>query len=886
MPKLADIGLVTDSGGTISHVGTEGFLPPEGPGTPQADLFSLGKVLYEISTGRDRMEFPELPTLLDAGERRDQILELNLVLLKACQNDPRRRYQSAQELSADLALLRGGHSLRRARASQRRFAHARRLAFAAILVTLTAAGINHFIQQSRLHLAEQDKAREERDRRLAQGVASDTRQRLAALYTANGSVLAASGDGFGALAWFAQAASEDPSRTARTNNIAENLPANGSTLPRILAHRAAIRTAAISADGRRILTASDDQSAQVWDSATADPVGVALPHSAPVIDCDLSPDGERALTVSNDGVARLWSHLGVNPVETRLESSGRTSKARFSPNARRFATITQGAGVTLWETSGHRQRLTLLRGETITDACFSPDARRIATARADGGVQIWDAETGEPIGPVMPHETAVTTLAFSPDSRRLMVASGSQVRAWDARTGTATTLLLRHDAPIRCAAFSPDGRWIATGGADHSVHVWDAITGKLLATPWRHTEPIQCIAFSPDARSLAAAGGAKAERWDTRTFEQLPTAIVHNASITSILFHPAAHQWITSSADGTSRIHPLAEAGAAPPNPAASDSDEDRLSRATLLSGRRVARDGQLTAVPAEELRALWQKMRARHPRDFDKLDLLPWHQRAADEREKTGDWFGAAFHWQRAALLAPKETRYSTHHAAALDQIARRETLAARSPELPRSIPLRAPETRPELIDLSAQYNATLTGTWLPTNVVASGNDLSALPSGVQRFRGMDFDVRGIIQLSGGALENLGGRFPKSVDGIRVGRKCQRLHFLYGAGWSAQSGTTIGSFLVRYAGGETREVRLIFGVNVREWWSSGAAPNLTGATMAWEGANAASRSLGVKLRLYQMAWLNPLPGVEITGVDLKSAMENPAPFVLAITAE
>ena len=49
--KLGDIGLVTEVGDTQSIVGTEGYLPPEGPGTPQADLYSLGTVLCEISTG-------------------------------------------------------------------------------------------------------------------------------------------------------------------------------------------------------------------------------------------------------------------------------------------------------------------------------------------------------------------------------------------------------------------------------------------------------------------------------------------------------------------------------------------------------------------------------------------------------------------------------------------------------------------------------------------------------------------------------------------------------------------------------------------------------------------------------------------------------------------
>src|SRR5207302_1887608 len=48
--KFADIGLVTEMGGAgreVTYVGTEGYIPPEGPGSAASDIFSLGKVLYE-----------------------------------------------------------------------------------------------------------------------------------------------------------------------------------------------------------------------------------------------------------------------------------------------------------------------------------------------------------------------------------------------------------------------------------------------------------------------------------------------------------------------------------------------------------------------------------------------------------------------------------------------------------------------------------------------------------------------------------------------------------------------------------------------------------------------------------------------------------------------
>ena len=100
-PKFADIGLVTEVGGTnrdVTYVGTQGYIPPEGPGKPQADVFSLGKVIYETSMGRDRDQFPELPTTLVERPDREDLLQLNEVILKACEYDVERRFQTAQEL--------------------------------------------------------------------------------------------------------------------------------------------------------------------------------------------------------------------------------------------------------------------------------------------------------------------------------------------------------------------------------------------------------------------------------------------------------------------------------------------------------------------------------------------------------------------------------------------------------------------------------------------------------------------------------------------------------------------------------------------------------------------------------------------------------------------
>ncbi|HXL24794.1 MAG TPA: bifunctional serine/threonine-protein kinase/formylglycine-generating enzyme family protein [Chthoniobacterales bacterium] len=115
VPKLADIGLVAASG-QQSFVGTEGYVPPEGPGTPQADIYSLGKLLYETCTGKDRLDFPEIDSQLSQRPDREQLLQLNNVLVKACANDPKRRYESAAEMRRDLRALERGEQPRKSRA--------------------------------------------------------------------------------------------------------------------------------------------------------------------------------------------------------------------------------------------------------------------------------------------------------------------------------------------------------------------------------------------------------------------------------------------------------------------------------------------------------------------------------------------------------------------------------------------------------------------------------------------------------------------------------------------------------------------------------------------------------------------------------------------------
>ena len=104
--KLADAGSVAHSN-SRSFAGTQGYMPPEGPGTPRADVYALAKVLYEMSTGMDRLDFPELPTEVPEGPSHRRWLAFNEILCAAA--DPqvgKETIATAQALADRLDALR------------------------------------------------------------------------------------------------------------------------------------------------------------------------------------------------------------------------------------------------------------------------------------------------------------------------------------------------------------------------------------------------------------------------------------------------------------------------------------------------------------------------------------------------------------------------------------------------------------------------------------------------------------------------------------------------------------------------------------------------------------------------------------------------------------
>jgi tetratricopeptide (TPR) repeat protein len=204
----------------------------------------------------------------------------------------------------------------------------------------------------------------------------------------------------------------------------------------------------------------------------------------------------------------------------------------------------------------------------------------------------------------------------------------------------------------------------------------------------------------------------------------------------------------------------------------------------------------------------------------------------------------------------------------------------------VPVAVPAREPGASKNLIDLTSFFNLALTDSLLSGR---PGNDAGTLPSGIQVLDGVEFDVRGVIQLSSKDLRSkVDERFPIAVTNIPISRKLKSFHVLHGAGYAETNGAIVGFYILHYHDGESASLPIIYGEHVIDWSrrKNSSRNELPGASLAWTGRNKAADLEGLTLRLYRAKFTNARPNEEVDSMSFASSMSHTALFLFAITVE
>ena len=113
-------------------------------------------------------------------------------------------------------------------------------------------------------------------------------------------------------------------------------------------HERIVWCAAFSPDGRRIVTASHDGTARVWDSSIGGELAVLKGHRGSVYSASFSPDGKTIVTASEDATARVWDSADGRELAALKAHTGLLNCASFSPDGKQIVTASYDGTVRIW----------------------------------------------------------------------------------------------------------------------------------------------------------------------------------------------------------------------------------------------------------------------------------------------------------------------------------------------------------------------------------------------------------------------------------------------------------------------------------------------------------------------------------------------------------
>ena len=610
-PRVTDFGVAKKVEGdsnltaTGQILGTPSYMPPEqaagrlGEVGPLADVYSLGAILYAALTGRPPFQAsnpmdtllqvldndPVSPRQLDSKIPRD----VETICLKCLEKDPRRRYDSAAALQADLSRWLADEPIlaRPITGAERLVKWVKRrpqvalltsviLGLIGVVMMVAIVGFAAVLWQWRSAETQRENTEVSLyfnrialvDRELSAGNSGQAEQ-----------VLHACRPDLRGWEWdYLNRVCEADHRTLR----ADTFLVNETLHPRSVI--AAGNGIAFGPQGERIVSTHSTRGGgmiKVRNVATGDLLlDIKAFHGANnnVAGVAVSPDGRQiAAAVSEYGpsqaaVVRTWDAQTGRELLTLRSDATQLLRVAFSADGKLLASdsfkMGRRAAIEVWDatTGEHIHRLPdashIFKGAAF---CFHPDQDRLAASSADGTIKIYEATSGRETMSLLGHKVRVGSLAFSTDGKYLAsgdgmfaqatVAHEHEVVIWDMTSGVAKHSLYGHRGAIHAVAFSADGESLASASQDGTVRIWSVTDGETLRVIHGHSQHVIDVAFSPKGRLLASASVDNTIKlWNMSGDPKGHIVCQHDGAVTCVAFSRDSRRLASASADRTIKI--------------------------------------------------------------------------------------------------------------------------------------------------------------------------------------------------------------------------------------------------------------------------------------------------------------------------------------------
>ena len=325
-------------------------------------------------------------------------------------------------------------------------------------------------------------------------------------------------------------------------------------------HNGYVTSVVVTPDGHRVISGSLDATVRVWDFEDGREVFVFRGHTRPIEALSVTPDSKCVISASDDGTLRVWDLVtGVHCYTLSGHSKGVTD-VRVTSDGRYAVSASEDCTLRVWDLERGTERHTLGTGNWHTGQRITmPDGREAMYGPVDGVLALWDVAARRALQTFPGHVDRVYSVALTSDGRRAVSASSDRtLRVWDLVSGAELHVLRGHSDQAAVVVTTSDGRRAISGSLDKTVRVWDLETGQSLATLVGHAFDVFFVAaIHSGRRVLSASSDNTLKVWDIENGTELGTLRAHTQQVRALVLTPDGRRAISASNDETLRIWDL-----------------------------------------------------------------------------------------------------------------------------------------------------------------------------------------------------------------------------------------------------------------------------------------------------------------------------------------
>jgi len=348
----------------------------------------------------------------------------------------------------------------------------------------------------------------------------------------SGDFAAISPDGGSMLSW------GGADKTLRVWDVASGRLIRHFDIRRSEVHKAWIRSAAFSPDGKSIAIGADE-TLLLWDVASGREIRRFEGHAGDVKAVAFSPDGKTIISGSTDRTLRLWNAASGRQIHLFDGHTAAVTWVAFLPDGEGVVSGSYDDTLRVWDVHSGRGR-SYLKGHAnfLRLVAMSPDGKSVITARM-GSLQQWDLSSGREIRRFAGHSNPVWSVAYSPDGNSLVFGTYRSMVLFDAASGRELRRLEGHAGWVTATAFFRDGKTIISASDDGTLRLWEVAHGREIRRFEGHTDWVASVAISADGKRIVSSGDDKTLRvWDVESGREIRRFEGHNARVTSAVFSP------------------------------------------------------------------------------------------------------------------------------------------------------------------------------------------------------------------------------------------------------------------------------------------------------------------------------------------------------------